>query len=152
MEGDGKFESGDKFPEIRIFESRAENAQKMGDLVAEKLGSYGWTDDEIGNFPVAVIEAAANAILHGNREMPEKKVTVEMSVNAEQAVIKVKDEGEGFDPSAVASPVAEENILKTNGRGIFLLHELCDKLEYEDGGRTAVLAKYKTKPAKEDKS
>ena len=138
-----------------VFESQEKSAQEISELVIKKTIERGWSfkdPDEIGNFPMAVIEAAANAIKHGNHEMPDKKVTVETDIDAEHATVIIRDEGEGFDPGIVPNPIAEERLLQTSGRGVFLMRELCDKFEYRDGGRTVELTKYKTKPAKDGES
>ncbi len=142
-------EKGGENIETATFESRVENAPDIAGLVEGKLKAGRWTDEEIGNFPLAVNEAATNAIVYGNKQMPDKKVVVETNISPERAVVVIKDEGEGFDPDAVPNPVEEENITKTHGRGLFLMRELCDKVEYRDGGRTVALTKYKRKPAED---
>ena len=74
-----------------------------------------------------------NAIKHGNREDPAKTVTVEFAFTPveqpEQFVVRVTDQGEGFEPQAVADPLAPENILKSSGRGIFFMRSFMDDVQ-----------------------
>ncbi|MDX1502143.1 MAG: ATP-binding protein, partial [Thermoanaerobaculia bacterium] len=83
---------------------------------------------------LALREAVANGVLHGNRLTPEKRVRVELAVTGGEAVFEVRDQGDGFDPSAVPDPRAPENLLKTNGRGIFLMRRMVDHVAFEFNG------------------
>jgi serine/threonine-protein kinase RsbW len=81
------------------------------------------------NILIAVTEAVNNAIIHGNKLDPKKKVTISLIVAQNQIDVIVMDQGAGFDPSKVADPRQTENLLKENGRGVFLIKELsndCD--------------------------
>jgi serine/threonine-protein kinase RsbW len=82
---------------------------------------------------VACRESVINAIKHGNREDPEKLVTVEFSFtpleDPSQLVVRVTDQGEGFDPGTIADPLAPENILKSSGRGIFFMRSFMDDVQ-----------------------
>jgi serine/threonine-protein kinase RsbW len=90
-------------------------------------------DDAVHWVGVAVRESVINAIKHGNREDPDKLVTVEFAftpIDAPlQLVVRVTDEGTGFDPDAVADPLAPENILKSSGRGIFFMRSFMDDVQ-----------------------
>jgi serine/threonine-protein kinase RsbW len=80
---------------------------------------------------VAVRESVANAIKHGNRNDAAKKVFVEFAGTFEgvpELSIKVRDQGDGFDPEDVADPLAPENLLKGSGRGIFLIRSFMDEM------------------------
>lgn len=79
---------------------------------------------------VASTEAVSNGILHGNKCNPKKKVCVKCEVRKDSFVVKVQDEGAGFDPNSIPNPLDEENLLKTSGRGIFLMRSLMDKVLY----------------------
>jgi serine/threonine-protein kinase RsbW len=98
--------------------------------------SAGVNEDGQHDISVAIRESVINAIKHGNRSDPGKHVFVEFSTEAaagahgEQTVtICVRDQGEGFDPAAVADPLAPENLLKPSGRGIFLIRSFMDDLQ-----------------------
>lgn len=82
---------------------------------------------------VSLTEAVNNAIVHGNKSDPAKKVTVVCECEKEKLVITVADEGKGFKPEKVKNPLKEENLTRTSGRGIFLMRTLMDKVEYAIG-------------------
>jgi serine/threonine-protein kinase RsbW len=99
--------------------------------VSDRLGQIGGLDeDAIHWIGVAVRESVINAIKHGNREHPAKLVTVEFIFAPESAplelVVRVLDQGEGFDPQEIADPLAPENLLKASGRGIFFMRSFMD--------------------------
>ncbi len=90
----------------------------------------------------ALREALANAVLHGNRQDPRKQVRICCACEASQGIlIVVKDEGEGFDPTKVASPIVGENIHSEHGRGIYLLNLLMDEVRFERGGTEIYIRK-----------
>ena len=80
---------------------------------------------------ISLTEAVNNAILHGNKSVPEKKVHITCEVLPGWLLFVVHDEGGGFDPVRVASPLKDENLLRANGRGVFLMRTLMDKVEFE---------------------
>ena len=91
---------------------------------------------------VALIEALENAVVHGNREDPHKRVYVTCRCTAEGEVsITVQDEGQGFDTGTLPDPTSPENRLRTSGRGIYLMRTLMDEVCFERGG--AVVHMYK---------
>jgi serine/threonine-protein kinase RsbW len=84
----------------------------------------------------AMREALANAVLHGCRGDAAKKVECEVSCERDGSVkIVVRDPGEGFDPAAVASPLSDENLGADHGRGVYLIRQVMDEVEYAMGGR-----------------
>lgn len=90
---------------------------------------------------VSCTEAVNNGIVHGNKSDSRKKVCVTCTVNTDSIVVRVKDEGRGFDPNAVPNPLDEKNLLKESGRGIFLIRSMVDKLDFEitGSGTTVVM-------------
>jgi serine/threonine-protein kinase RsbW len=80
---------------------------------------------------VAVTEAVNNGIIHGNKRDPAKKVVVTCIVNRAALVIRVEDEGPGVNPDALPDPLAEENLMRENGRGVFLMRSLMDAVAFE---------------------
>ena len=85
-----------------------------------------------------------NAVNHGNKNNPQKKVIVSLKIDKKQVVIRVEDQGTGFDPEHLANPLAEENLLKDAGRGIFIVKSLMDEVKFEvnsDSGTAVVLIK-----------
>jgi serine/threonine-protein kinase RsbW len=99
-------------------------------VVSDYLGrSVGLDDDDRHWVGVAVRESVINAIKHGNRNDASKHVHVDFETSANgvpQISIRVRDEGEGFDPTEIADPLAPENLLKASGRGIFLIRNFMD--------------------------
>ena len=81
---------------------------------------------------VSCTEAVNNAILHGNKSDPRKKVCVTCSVNRESVSLRVKDEGKGFDPGKVPNPLDDQNLLKESGRGIFLIRSMMDEVRFHN--------------------
>ena len=101
-------------------------------IVTEHLGrSIGLDDDARHWVSVAIRESVINAIKHGNRNDASKRVFVDLETSPGQAelTIRVRDEGEGFDPVEVADPLAPENLLKSSGRGIFLIRNFMENVE-----------------------
>lgn len=128
-------------PQVRIsIGSRFEHIDLIQVVVDEALGRLGLDEDGRHWVGIAVREAVANAIKHGNRQDPEQPVDVELAVDAGLAVIQVTDRGDGFDPSQVEDPLAPENLLKPNGRGIFYMKSFMDDVQYtfRPGGGTVL--------------
>ncbi|MFN5147648.1 MAG: ATP-binding protein [Flavobacteriia bacterium] len=103
------------------------------DNVCNKLGV---NEDYYGNVLIAVTEAVNNAIDHGNKRDNSLDVLVAVGDNPNEFCFTVKDQGRGFDYENLPDPTAPENILKENGRGIFLMRNLADVVEFEDAGRS----------------
>jgi len=97
----------------------------------------GLDEDAVHWIGVAVRESVINAIKHGNREDYGKLVTIEFSIAPAAAptefVVRVLDQGEGFEPQAIADPLAPENILKSSGRGIFFMRSFMDDVVLQRG-------------------
>ena len=107
-------------------------------VVSDYIGRMaGLDDDALHWVSVAVRESVVNAIKHGNQNDESKRVVVEFTPvpphAPEELVISVEDEGEGFDPEELADPLAPENILKSSGRGIFLIRSFMDDVHLERG-------------------
>ena len=111
-------------------------------VISDRIGQLaGLDDDAVHWIGVAVRESVINAIKHGNREQYGKLVTVEFTFHPvdgpSELLVRVLDEGEGFDPDRIADPLAPENILKSSGRGIFFMRSFMDDvtlLRRSEGG------------------
>ena len=94
---------------------------------------------------MALREALANAVKHGNKLNPDKRVFVHMVVDpGAELRIQVDDEGEGFDPGAVADPTAPDNLLRASGRGIYYMRQFMDEVRFgtsDRGGTSLELVK-----------
>ena len=91
------------------------------------------------NFRVGLTEALTNAMLYGNEHDPSKRVRVEVELENGRLEARITDQGGGFDPSAIPDPTEEENILKSGGRGLFLMRQLLDEVSYNDRGNQVTL-------------
>ena len=92
-------------------------------------------DGRHGEIELALREALANAILHGNGGNRRKRVRVECYRVADGLVLVVRDSGKGFDPDKVEDPTRPENLLRDRGRGIFLIRHFMDEVQFARGGR-----------------
>ena len=108
-------------------------------LFTLKLGIAKKTEDEI---EIAVLEALANAVIHGNRENPDKRVhlSCRCSMDGELSIV-VRDEGEGFDSRAVPDPTEPQRLLLTHGRGLHLMRTLMDEVSFEENGTVVRMRK-----------
>jgi serine/threonine-protein kinase RsbW len=98
------------------------------------LRKCGCVPDGESDVEIALREALANAIIHGNHENPGKHVYVRCRCKPDEVSIAVKDEGQGFDIKKMADPTAPENIESVHGRGIYLMKALMDEVRFEEGG------------------
>lgn len=80
---------------------------------------------------VATTEAVNNGIIHGNKRDKSKKVQLRVDVNSKMLTVKVRDEGKGVDIETIPDPLAEENLLRENGRGVFLIRSLMSSVDFE---------------------
>ncbi|HWN42323.1 MAG TPA: ATP-binding protein [Thermoanaerobaculia bacterium] len=125
--------------------SRFENIELVQVVLRDSLERLGVDEDTRHWVDVAVREAVANAIKHGNAQDPGKQVHVDLFREGDDVVIRVEDEGTGFDPAQLQNPLAPENLLKPNGRGIFYMKSFMDDIQYgpRPGGGTVVTLRKK---------
>jgi serine/threonine-protein kinase RsbW len=122
-----------------IISSKVENLRLVEKLVDEISAQNNLSTEVYGNILISCIEAANNAITHGNKLDPEKNVTMKVIIKENTLTIITKDEGKGFDFNNIPDPTSPENIEKVSGRGVFLMGQLSDKLEFQDEGRISIL-------------
>src|SRR5208337_4733444 len=111
-------------------ESTLASVNKAEQAAGEAAAKSGFDEDECGRIAMAVREATVNAILHGNRYDPAKRVTVSFETTVGAFTAAVRDEGPGMDPATLPDPLAPENLLKQSGRGIFLIRTFMDKVRF----------------------
>jgi len=110
--------------------SRLEMLETVQTVLNHVTSLVGFDDDAAHYMSVAVRESVVNAIKHGNREDERKRVSISFVIQPKALEVEVQDEGPGFDPGAIPDPVADENLLKTAGRGIFFMRSFMDEVTY----------------------
>ena len=111
------------------------------DALLEQLGHHGWPPADIFAVHLAAEEAIVNAIVHGNRLDPAKRVHVSCEVSGELARIRITDEGPGFDPAGVPDCTLEERLDMPGGRGVMLMRSFMTRIEYNARGNSVLLEK-----------
>jgi serine/threonine-protein kinase RsbW len=112
------------------------------DGVMQLLQDKHWPDERIMQVELALQEALANAVRHGCQGDPTRQVQCVITFAADgEILVVVRDPGTGFDASVVPDPLEGENILKSSGRGIFLINQLMDEVAFRDGGREVQMRK-----------
>ena len=109
--------------------------------ILEAVQRHGFNEKSYFAIHVALDEALINAVKHGNKRDPTKKVSVEASVSNERAEIFIEDEGPGFNRGGVPDPTLEENLEKCSGRGILLMESYMDSVSWDRDGRRVRLVK-----------
>ncbi len=126
--------------------SRIASIDEAASAVADAARRLGFPDEALFGVELSVREAVTNAVLHGNRQDESVPVEVGVSGAGAELVITVRDRGEGFDPTRVADPTSEENLLKANGRGILFMRTFMDDVRWErhpEGGTVVRMTKKK---------
>jgi serine/threonine-protein kinase RsbW len=119
---------------VRLEFSSAFEMLDFVQLVSDRIGrDVGLDDDAVHWVGVAIRESVINAIKHGNQNDSSKHVIVEFEADVRhpELVIRVRDQGSGFDPQTLADPLAPENLLKASGRGIFLIRNFMDDVQLQ---------------------
>ena len=125
MDGNG---NGERV-EITI-SSRFENIELVQVIAEHLCENAGLDEDGTHWIGMAVREAVANAIKHGNKLDIRKKVNATFQLQDHQLEIRISDEGSGFDPGAIGDPLNPQNLMKTSGRGIFYIRTFMDEVQY----------------------
>lgn len=121
------------------FASRYENLAIAEKLINDVSEQFQLPEDYYGNILVAVTEAVNNAIQHGNKSNPDKNIEVAFKKQDNKLHFIIKDEGEGFDYENIPDPTDPANIEKINGRGVFLMKNLADGVEFSENGKVVSL-------------
>jgi serine/threonine-protein kinase RsbW len=128
----------------RLMDSTLESVDTAEELTVGLAERAGVDEDELMKIGMAVRESMVNAVVHGNRYNANKKVRLSVAANSEHFTVRIADQGEGFDFDAIPDPLAPENLMKTSGRGIFLIRSLMDECQLrhlESGGTEITLIK-----------
>lgn len=120
-------------------ESKLGSLRIVEKAIDEVTSELGISQENYGKILVSTLEGVNNAILHGNNSDPLKKVHVEIGFANNQLKIKISDEGKGFIPENVPDPTIPENREELNGRGVFLMSRLADKIKFSKKGSMVTL-------------
>ncbi len=111
-------------------ESDPNNIITVEEFVNYFAKDIGLPDEKISSLLLAVTEATTNAIIHANKNDKTKLVKVDVNISDSKLVVKVIDEGRGFNPANIPDPTHPENLLKDSGRGVYLMRVYMDGLDY----------------------
>ncbi len=124
--------------------SRIEAIAEAAAAVAGLMSRSGIDENAAFGIDMAVREAVTNAVLHGNKKDEKKFVEISFMSSPGALEIKVHDQGAGFNPETIPDPTADENLLKTSGRGIFFMRSFMDEVDWvirPEGGTTVRMVK-----------
>ena len=125
-------------------ETQVESVNLAEEMCLRVAEAAGFGEDDCYRIGMSVREGVINAFHYGNQERPEKKIHLVLDLTPDKMVIHVLDEGPGFDLQDVPDPLAQENLLSTSGRGIFLMRAFMDEFEVvpgKTGGAEIIMSK-----------
>jgi serine/threonine-protein kinase RsbW len=137
-------------------ESQLDSVSLAEEMCTRIAAAAGFDDDDCFKIGMSVREGVINAYNYGSQKQPGKKIFVSFELTSEKLIVRVQDQGKGFRLQDVPDPLADENLLKISGRGIFLMRSFMDEFDVqqiETGGAVIVMAKrLRTAPADSSKS
>ena len=123
-----------KPPKLLVIKSEISELKKVENFIIEIFKEYDLKKKYFNKIYVCVSEAVVNSIKHGNKNDENKTVSIGIDCDLKEINVLIEDEGEGFDIKKVKDPTLRENIKNESGRGIFIIKNLSDKLEYNEKG------------------
>ena len=114
--------------------------------ILSKLEEHNFDKDDIFAVHLTLEEAFLNAVKHGNKMDPTKKVKIDYSVSSEKVEITITDEGDGFEPESVDDPRFGAGLYEPGGRGLLLMNSYMDIVKYNEEGNSVYMVRYKEKP------
>lgn len=118
-----------------VLQSNLESIVDVENLISQAKDQYAITEENYNYIWIVLNEAVSNAIRHGNKFDPRKKVRLSIETKENRYLcFTVKDEGSGFDPASVPDPTSPERIAQPSGRGVFLINKLADIVNYSENG------------------
>jgi serine/threonine-protein kinase RsbW len=127
-----------------ILDTHVESVNLAEEMCLRVAEAVGFNEDECYRIGMSVREGVINAFHYGNQEKPDKKIHLAVDLTREKMIIHVMDEGNGFRLEDVPDPLAEENLLSTSGRGIFLMRTFMDEFQVvpgRTGGAELIMSK-----------
>ena len=129
-----------------VVESKPSAVVEVCKEILTKLETHSFGKDDIFAVHLTLEEAFLNAVKHGNKMDPTKKVRIDYSVDSDKVEISVTDEGNGFVPDAVADPRIGPGLFEPGGRGLLLMSAYMDTVKYNQRGNSVYMVRYKEKP------
>jgi serine/threonine-protein kinase RsbW len=129
-----------------VIESKPSGLSGPCERLLSALEEKGYTQDDMFAVHLALEEAFLNAVKHGNKMDPSKKVTLEYVIDEEKVEIRMADEGRGFDPRSIPDPRVGENLYRPEGRGLLLMNAYMDVVEYNEQGNSLRMVRHKKRP------
>lgn len=121
-------------PKILVVQSQISELKKVEEFIRDILEKYNLKQKYFNKIYLCVSEAVINSIKHGNKNDKRKKITVGVDCKNQVLVLNIEDEGDGFDINQLQNPTHTENLRSESGRGIFIIKNMSDKLEYNEKG------------------
>jgi serine/threonine-protein kinase RsbW len=127
-------------------DSSLQSVDKVEQTAEQCAQQAGFDEDTTSHIAMAVREAAVNAIIHGNAYDRSKPITASFETTHDDLIIRIADQGPGLDPTTLPDPLAPENILRGSGRGIFLIRNFMDRIDFRQlqPGTELTLVKHRT--------
>jgi serine/threonine-protein kinase RsbW len=115
--------------------------REVQNAILDEVTRIGFNSQSTFAIKLALEEAMINAVKHGNKLNPKKKVKIEAKITPKMAEIVIEDQGPGFDRSSVPDPTEDENLEKCSGRGILLMESYMNSVSWSHGGRRVKMVK-----------
>ena len=129
-----------------VVESRPSAIVGVCEQILSKLKDNGFSKEDIFAVHLALEEAFLNAVKHGNKMDSAKNVKIDYSVGSDRVEISMTDQGDGFEPEAVADPRWGESLYKPEGRGLLLINSYMDVVRFNKRGNSVFMIRYKEIP------
>ncbi|MHC4323494.1 MAG: ATP-binding protein [Planctomycetota bacterium] len=129
-----------------VVDSKSSAVVEVCKEILAKLEEHNFDKDDIFAVHLTLEEAFLNAVKHGNKNDPTKKVKIDYSVTSEKVEITITDEGTGFEPESVDDPRFGAGLYEPGGRGLLLMNSYMDIVKYNEQGNSVYMVRYKEKP------
>ncbi len=121
-------------PKILVIKSDLSELKTVEFFLIDVLKEFDLAQKNFNRIYLCVSEAVVNSIKHGNKNDRNKTISIGVNCNLNEINVLIEDEGDGFDINKIEDPTCESNLKNESGRGIFIIKNLCDKLEYNEKG------------------
>lgn len=124
-----------------IIDNSTEKIYETIEGILSHLSERRIATDLFYDIKLVLSELFVNAFIHGNKQDPSKKITVQYSIEGQKLILMIEDEGSGFDYKNMRDPVSDENVIKVSGRGLFLVKHLSDRINFNEKGNVITIEK-----------